>query len=363
MPPLDRNPQLVTEAATEQTETETRDGAPAEEGLPAPGAGPPALRVALRLDLPRRVADFLKRLAAEEFGGSINRLLEWFADAYDQIVAEEAACGPREEAIQRREEELDRQARDWQRRRRQLEEEEILVRRRLGLSEEAFELLASLMEQGVSKPEILAVCRVLREARMEPSSVAEVLRRAMGLAQYAEQLSAMIAQAEALRDQTLEEVQAAKLALRNLQQEAGQLTGLLREAKAAEEEARRRLGAVQDAAREVGIYLELLGDQRVEDLGARAAQVAAGSILLVAMQMHPELGAVRLLPPSPKVGRFLPTPILLSDVVGLLGSPEDYHELQARLQQRAAVARRWGEMATGHGELDGPVPAEEGGGG
>lgn len=300
--------------------------------------------MAFRADLSPRVNRRIRDIAAREFAGSVPRMLEWFADAYDQILAEERDIAPREQALDDREADLDDKEHQMAVRIRQAEEDAIIARRRVGLSESAYELVTSLMEQGVGKPEILSVLRVIQESGEDPAAVADMLARNFGMQEQLQRMHSTIEQGEALRDKALLEAEGAQQSAEDLKRTAEGY------AKALEEGARRiaavkeRLQELQEAAREIGIYVDLVGDDRPDKLGARVAMTMAGTILLIAQHEHAELGAVALMSPNQKIGRMIDTPVVISDIVRVLGSDEEYAALRQRIAQRDAVAKRFADQ-------------------
>jgi hypothetical protein len=302
--------------------------------------------------LPERTIKRLDSLATREFQSSRQRLLTWLAEAEEQIRAGQAEV----QAVADEKEHLEQA---WRR----LEEEQealrgalIKARRRLELSEDAFDLLHGALEEGYGKSEIVAVLRLCREARVEPSSLADVVARNLGLSEWAERLRVAAAQGEALRDQAIEQAARMKTAAAQLEAEVGALRAQIsqsHEQLAAQQEHLRQVG---EALHVLGMVLDVLGDRNVIDLPARDARLVLGTLILIMSQVRPHACGPFVLPPNTRIGRMIPMPIVLTDLVPHLASPADYRRMQQLLAERQAAA----EAFRTDGGAEAPA-AEEGG--
>lgn len=310
----------------------TTSGAPPEtETTDHPGGEPKVEYIAL---LPQRIVARLDSLATREFKKSRQRLLTWLAEAYDQVQAAQGEVL----ALERDRAQLEAERAEVAAARETLEVEILRDRRRLELSPDAYDLVHEALEDGVTKSEIVAILRVCRGAGIEPASLAETIRRNLGMAEWTARLQATVAQAEAIRDQATEAATQTKVQAAQLDAEAGALRAQI-------EQSREQLAAHVAALREVaetlqmlGLFLDLLGDRHVVDLASRDAKLVIGAMILVLSQLRPAACGPFLLPPNAKDGRFVPlTPVSLTDLVGHLGTPADYQRMQQVLAQRAAA--------------------------
>lgn len=321
---------------------------PGEKGGPEPKAEYIAL-------LPQRVIRRLDSMATREHQSSRQRMLTWLADVYDQVAGAQADVLALDEERGR----LEAGWRDLEQQQEALRTAILRDRRRLELSEEAYDFLHGALEAGYGKAELVAILQVCREAGVEPTALAAAIRDNLGLAEWGARLQAAAAQGEALRDQAIEQAGQYKHAAAQLEADVGALRAQIGQSQEQLAALQRHAQQLAETIHVLGLFVDVLGGQNVIDLPARAAKLVLGALILILGQLRPRACGPYLLQPNLEIGRMIPAPVLLTDLVPYLATPEDYRQMQQVLAQRQAVAEQFRQAAGT--EPEEPPEAGEGG--
>lgn len=227
------------------------------------------------------------------------------------------------------------------------------LRRILGISRTALELLHELIEAGATKADVLAWGEALREAKVDPAKAASLFREAGGLVEWSRRLTFAVTEASRSLGDLQQKVAASKQAIQMLQAQEAEKHAQVMELSNLLDDARQKVALYEAAAGELGVYVDLLrsiGD--IRDLPATVNRVVAGIVLMAGINAHGD--ATVNIPGDVHLGR-IPSRMRLSDIPYLLAPQEAYRELrdaQARQQVRAEIMAADGQAVVSDGMPD-----------
>jgi len=229
------------------------------------------------------------------------------------------------------------------------EKQEELAEREEKLAEANIELhkgirfLKELAGTGVTKNDILAVAKILKDAELEPSEIVEAIQNAGGMLKWLKKVTATYEELSQQLAELNEEIISRKKAIEQLKQKEEEIKQEIENRKSEFERATLAVAQSCAVARDVGLYIDYInkiceanGANTIHELMLKPALVIAGVILEAAAVAYGDTEITLI--PGPK--HLLPMQVTIREIARSLAPPEAYQEqlrAQAKMQAQTEL--------------------------
>jgi len=262
--------------------------------------------------------------------------LDWLLDRTYLILEEQQRIIQKKEELERKMELL-------------TEKQEELAEREEKLAEANTELhkgirfLKELAGTGVTKNEILAVAKMLKDAKLEPSEVVEAIQKTGGVLEWLKKVTTTYENLSRQLAQLNEEIISRKKAVEQLKQKEEEIRQEIENRKSEFERATLAVAQSCAVARDVGLYIEYISEickanetNTIHELMLKPALVIAGVVLEAAAAAYGDMEIT--LVPGPK--HLLPVQVTIREIARSLAPPEAVQEqlkAQAKMQAQTEL--------------------------